>query len=53
MGEWEELFGQLMPDGKGGSGRTAVHFEVIEDMHQVAIHGSFTNHERVSDFLIA
>ena len=47
------LFGQLVPDGKGGSGRTAVHTQLVEDMHQVTIHGTFANDQRVSDFLVA
>ncbi len=53
LGEGEGLFGQLLPDGKGGGSRTAVHAQFVEDMHQVAIHSAFANHQRVGDFLIA
>jgi hypothetical protein len=53
MGEGEGLFGQLLPDGKGGSGRTTIHAQLIEDMHQVTIDGAFANHQLLSDVLIA
>src|SRR5215469_11174654 len=50
--EMEWLFGELVPYRKGSSCRTAVHAQLVEDMHQVAIDGAFANHQRVSDFLI-
>ena len=53
MSEREELLGQFLPDGKGGGGGTAVHAQLVEDMDQVAVHGAFADHQRVSDVLIA
>ncbi len=49
--EW--LFSELVPDGKGCGGRTAIDAQLVEDMHQMAVDGAFADHQPTSDLLIA